>query len=265
MSTPGPYALVEQHGPVAVLTLNRPNKLNAFTMPERTELAATLRDLGRDDGVRAVVITGAGRAFCAGADMVSQPMGPEHAGLNAREKFIEPNGWFINDVYHIEKPTIAAVNGVAVGAGLSIAMACDIRIASTQARFLCAWVDRGLPADAGASYFLPRLLGPATAMELALTGGSIDAQRALQLGLVSRVVEPEQLVPTARSIAETIASKPPVAVHHIRRNLRLGAESSLEQTLLFETAAARACLQTEDFQEAVRAFREKRPGVYKGM
>ncbi len=264
LTATSPYVLVERDGHIVTVTLNKPARLNAFTMPERTELAETFARLNQDPEVRVAIITGAGRAFCAGADVVSQAIGASHAGQNPRERFIEPQGAFILPIYNFERPLIAAVNGAAAGAGFSIAMASDIRIASSSARFLASWVDRGMVADAGASYLLPRLTGLAPAMALALTGGSLDAQEALRLGLVSRVVEPEALLSTARTIAEAIAAKPPVAVAHIKRNLRLGAASTMEQALLIETAAQRACLQTEDLQEAIRAFKEKRPGVYKG-
>jgi 2-(1,2-epoxy-1,2-dihydrophenyl)acetyl-CoA isomerase len=209
------------------------------------------------------IITGAGRGFCSGADVVTQAVG-NMAGADVREQFIEPIGSFIQGIYNFEKPLIAAVNGVAVGAGLSIALAADIRIAAASARFITAWVDRGLLPDAGGSFFLPRTVGLSWAAEMTFASEPIDAATAERIGLVSRVVPDGQALATAKALAAKIAEKPPIALIHAKRNLRLGMQAPLEQQLLFESAGYKAVGQTEDFLEAVASFREKRKPSYKG-
>jgi len=260
---PEPYVLVDRRPPVAVITLNKPAKLNAFTVADRSELVTTLERLHSDREVRAVVLTGAGRGFCAGADFTGQEIGPTVGG-DSREQFIEPRGAWITRILDFDKPLIAAINGPVVGAGISIALACDIRISASDARIVPAWVDRGLAPDAGASYFLTHLLGAGLATELALTGEPIDAKRALEIRLVNRVVDPRELMTTALALAQTIAAKPPVTVAHIKRLMRVALEHSFDAQLLAESNALRACMATEDFQEALRAFREKRSPTFKG-
>ena len=263
MTTEKPYVLVEKSDGIALITLNREERLNAFRMKDRLELASVCSRLSKDPEVRVAIITGAGRGFCSGADVVTQAVG-NIAGIDVREQFIEPVGAFIRDIYAFEKPLIAAVNGVAAGAGMSIALAADIRIAATSARFITAWVDRGLLPDAGGSYFLPRTVGFSWAAELTFTSEPIDAATAERIGLVSRVVPDGQALSAAKALAAKIAEKPPISIIHAKRNLRLGMQVPLEQQLLFESAGYKSLGQTEDFQEAVASFREKRKGVYKG-
>lgn len=263
MTTEKPYTLVEKSGHIAIITMNRPERMNAFRMHDRIELAEVCRKIGRDPDVRVAILTGAGRGFCSGADVVTQTV-TANAGLNVREQFIDPIGIFIKDIYDFEKPLIAAVNGAAVGAGLSIALAADIRIAGASARFITAWVDRGLVPDAGGSYFLPRAIGLSRAAEMVFTSDTVDAAMAEKVGLVSRVVPDDQLMAEARALAEKIAEKPPIVLIHAKRNLRLGVETPLERHLLFESAALRGINQTQDFQEAFSSFREKRKPTYKG-
>ena len=258
-----PYVLVEITPPVAKLTLNKPDRLNAFTLDDRAELSRRLVELKDDDSVRVLILTGAGRGFCSGSDVSNMPLGPT-IGRTLRERYFEPIGGFISDVYAFDKPLIAAINGAAAGAGMSLALACDVRIASSNARFTPAWIDRGLVPDGGASYFLPRMLGVTMATELALLGEPIDARRAYELGLVSRVVEQAELLDAAMGVAQKIASKPPIAVHHIKQNMRMGVDHSLDRQLLMESSAQRLCLLTEDVHEARQAFLEKRPPSYKG-
>ncbi|MBM4405825.1 MAG: hypothetical protein FJ039_06550 [Chloroflexi bacterium] len=263
MTTEKPYVLVEKRDHVALLTLNREERLNAFRMKDRLELAGLCSKLSRDPEVRAAVITGAGRGFCSGADVVTQAVG-SIAGIDVREQFIDPVGNFIQEIYRFEKPLIAAINGVAVGAGLSIALAADIRIAAASARFITAWVDRGLLPDAGGSFFLPRTVGFSWAAEMTFTSEPIEAATAERIGLVSRVVPDGELLPAAMALAAKIAEKPPIAMIHAKRNLRLGMEVPLEHQLLFESAGYKSVGQTEDFLEAVTSFREKRKPRFKG-
>ncbi len=261
--TARPHEHVEQarDGHVAYVTLNRPDKLNALTSRMAAELHAALAAIGADDGVRAVILTGAGRGFCSGAD-VNELLAAESAADAA------PPESGITDlaarIRAMPQPVIAAVNGVAAGAGLSIALACDVRIASQEAGFSCVFVRRSLVPDAGASLLLPRLVGPAVAMEMALTGAVYDAQWAMDKGLVSRVVPADSLMVEARSLADEIAANPPLAVRATRRLLYAGDDEAIAAAMRRESDANALLSATDDAQEAVRAFLEKRPPVYRG-
>ena len=258
----GRYELVrtEVNGPVASVTLDRPGKLNALNAQMAAELHSVLGDISNEHDVRVVILTGAGRGFCSGADVnelldgsppsSNIPPGSSLTALSSR-------------IRHNAQPVIAAVNGVAAGAGLSIALACDIRLASEEATFSCLFVKRSLAPDAGASYTLPRLVGLGVALEMALTGNIYDAHWALQSGLVNRVVPANRLMDEAVTLALEIASNPPLCVRSTRE-LLYENEEELGRALERESEVNAALGDSEDAVEAVRSFIEKRRPVYKG-
>jgi 2-(1,2-epoxy-1,2-dihydrophenyl)acetyl-CoA isomerase len=259
-----PLLTVERDRHVAIVTLNRPDKLNALS-PELTgafydaleELEAAFPD------VRAIVLTGTGRAFCAGADVGSM--------ANNLEKMAQPQTqinprrivYLASRLREIPQPVIVAVNGIAAGAGLALALASDIRISSTAARFSAVFVKRALVPDTATCYTLPRVVGPAVAAEMALTGRVYDAQWALDVGLAGSLVEPEELMPAALKIAHEIAANPPVAVSTIKR-VMYGFTRDLFDVATIESDANQSFADTNDRREAILAFVEKREPVYRG-
>jgi 2-(1,2-epoxy-1,2-dihydrophenyl)acetyl-CoA isomerase len=252
---------VERQGHVATLTLNRPDTLNAIDAPLREALFAALDDLGASfPDVRAVILTGAGRGFCSGADvgaMATATGGARPAMPARRIVHLGPA------LRRLPQPVIAAVNGVAAGAGLSLALASDIRICSTEARFAAIFVKRALVPDTGACYLLPRVVGPGIAAEMALTGRVYPADWARGVGLVNAVLAADELLPHARALAEEIAANPPITVRSVKSVM--GAfERDLDEVVALETGTNDSQNDTEDRREALRAFVEKRPPVYRG-
>ena len=219
----------------------------------------------RDDDIRAIIITGAGRGFCSGTDVSIQlANGMGKVIQETRYETIEQVGGFVMNIADMEKPIIAAINGIAVGAGLSIVLASDIRLASEKARFGAVWVKRGLIPDVGATYFLPRVIALDKALELTLSGDIIDAEEALEIGLVTKVVPHDELMPKARELASKIAKGPAVAIELIKRGLYRSLNNDLKVQLDYESYAQNICRQTEDHEEGVRAFSEKREPNFKG-
>ncbi|HEU4673227.1 MAG TPA: enoyl-CoA hydratase-related protein [Candidatus Limnocylindrales bacterium] len=255
--------LVEVEGAIATLTLDRPTALNALDAGLRTELAEAIGRLDRDRSVRVVVLTGAGRAFCAGQDLREEPP----PGM-PRPSFTR----ILRETYHpivlglrrLDRPVIAAVNGVAAGAGASLAMACDLRIAAESASFVLAFGRVGLVPDSGATWFLPRLVGPARAAELAFVGDPVDARQAERIGLVNRVVPDDRLVAETRAFAERLASAAPRALAYTKRALNRSAETGLVEALDHEAALQGLAGRTADHAEGVRAFAEKRQPRFRG-
>lgn len=260
------HIVYEVRDGVAWLTLNRPEKLNAMTWASWAEVENAVSAADSDDAVRAVVITGAGRGFCAGTDLtaadqgedeVPRPFPPREALTRSRYRATEL-------VWNCRKPVIAAVNGACVGAGFSLALACDIRIASDQARFSAIFVRRGLSADMGCTWFLPRIVGLSEALRMLYTGRMVDAQEALRLGLVSEVVPHEELLPRAEAFAAEIAHGPTVAIETMKRLARESLTADLASHIEREEYLQQAVRRTEDFQEGVRSFLEKREPVFRG-
>ena len=249
---------------IATLTLNRPERLNALGDTLREDLLDALTKAGTDADVGAIVITGAGRGFCSGGDVKSMSERENAAPPPVTERFAPLRDKTILAMRDCPKPIIAAVNGAAAGAGMNLALACDMRIASTAAKFSQAFVKRGLAPDWGGTWFLPRIVGVGKAMELILTGDSIDAQQAFQLGIVNAVVEPEQLLPEAYKLAGKVANGPPVAIALSKRAIYHSENVDVRQGLEFETFAQTLCRQTEDSKEGVKAFMEKRAPVFRG-
>jgi enoyl-CoA hydratase/carnithine racemase len=257
--------LYEVKDGIATLTLNRPDRLNALGGSLRDDLHDAVTRSAADPEVRVMVITGAGKGFCSGGDV--KAMGEAKAGQRERplvEKIAPGRDRTLLAMREAPQPIIAAVNGAAAGAGMNLALGCDIRIASTAARFTQAFVKRGLHPDWGGTYFLPRMVGTAKACEMIFTGDVIDAAEAERLGIVSRVVAPEELMPTAYELARRIASGPPVAIRLAKRSIYANSELDLRAALQVETMAQNICFETEDATEGIRAFGEKRAPVFKG-
>src|SRR5438874_8230579 len=257
--------LYEAKDQVATLTLNRPDRLNALGGSLREDLMAALTHAIDDADVAVIVITGAGKGFCAGGDV--KAMQDANAAGRARpllDRVAPSRDRTVLLMRDSPKPLIAAVNGAAAGAGMNLALACDIRLASSAAKFSQAFVKRGLHPDWGGTYFLPRIVGMAKACELIFTGALIDAAEALRLGIVSQVLAPEELLPAAQTLARAIAAGPPIAIRLARRGLYRNAESDLRTALEYETFAQNACFETEDATEGIRAFVEKRAPQFRG-
>ncbi|KUP96612.1 enoyl-CoA hydratase-related protein [Thermobifida cellulosilytica] len=250
------------HG-VATVTLNRPASLNALTTEVKERLLEALEQARTDPAVRAVLLTGAGRAFCAGQDLDEHGRrlsSDEGLGDTVRKHY-NP---LVLAMTRMPKPIVAAVNGVAAGAGAGLAFAADLRIASTEASFLMAFANVGLGADTGTSWTLPRLVGQARAMEMLLLAEPVPAQRALEIGLVTRVVEPEALADAARELAERLASGPTVAYSAIKAEVAFGAALDLPGALDIEARLQDQCAETLDHLNATLAFLEKQRPTFQG-
>ena len=248
---------------IATLTLNRPERLNALSMEIRHGLVEALERLGHDGNIGCIVITGMGRAFSAGGDVKS--MGERAtAGFEPRARGIQFSNTIPKLMRSIPKTVIAMVNGVAVGAGLSMAMAADLRIAGRSARFGTGFLKIGLSGDWGGTWTMTRLVGTAKARELYLLGDMIGADEALACGLVNRVVEDAELLGATMAIAHRIADMPQVAVGYVKRNLHAAETGDFQTSLDMEAFHQARCSQTEDHHEAVKAFAEKRKPVFHG-
>jgi 2-(1,2-epoxy-1,2-dihydrophenyl)acetyl-CoA isomerase len=247
-------------GGVLTLTLNRPDALNAFTVEMKEALLAAIKDAARDKSVRVVILTGAGRAFSAGQDL-KERQGPDvnDLGTELRQRY-NP---IILAMRRLEKPIIGAINGVAAGAGISVALACDILIASDKASFMEAFGRVGLVPDTGSSWFLPRLVGPARAAEMMFTADSVDAATAERIGLVNRVVPADTLMDETNALAARLAQAAPIALALAKRALNRALTSNLEDALEFEAQLQSIAGRSSDHKEGVAAFVEKRPPKFK--
>lgn len=254
---------VEDH--IATLTLNRPETLNALTPIMREGMLAAMISADEDDEVRAIIITGAGRGFCSGGDVKAMNEARKAGSSSVLEDKISPiRDRIVLAMRDARKPVIAAVNGAAAGAGMNIALACDIRLASNTAKFGQTFAKRGLHPDWGGTYFLPRIVGMAKACELIWSGKMISAEEALTLGIVSELTEPDQLMQSARALAASIAAGPPVAIRMAKRAMYAGMDTSLRDALEFETFAQNVCAATNDAKEGIAAFVEKREPRFTG-
>ena len=252
---------VQIDGPVATLTLDRPESLNALTVPVKVALREALESIASDRAVRAVILTGAGRAFCAGQDLAERES-PDAVPLDVEVR--ERYNPVIRAIRSMGQPVIAAVNGVAAGAGASLAFACDLRIAAEEARFVLAFGRIGLVPDSGATWFLPRLVGPAKAAELALVGDPLDAAEALRLGLVSKVVPGDRLLDEARAMARRLAEGAPLALALTKEALQRSSTIDLDEALEGEAKLQGIAGASADHAEGLAAFKEKRPPRFSG-
>ncbi len=249
--------ILEKKDGIATVTLNAPDKMNALTQGMREGLMRIGGDFAEDDDVRVVIVTGAGRGFCAGADLTSGGGGTTPNRRQRLESVGPSHG--SETFFKIDKPVIAAVNGACVGAGFSLALSMDIRIASENARFGAVFVRRGFVPDCGASHWLPQAVGMSKAFELMYTGDIIDAAEAERIGLVSRVVPADELMGAANELAARIAAQPPISVELSKRMLYRGVLDRVNRQIELETRGQQMCGGSEDNREAIRAFLEKRP------
>lgn len=263
MTTTSDAVLLDISEHIATLTLNRPDKLNALDGETMEALVPIMERLAEDKEVRCVVITGAGRGFCSGGDVAGMASGetiPDESPVT-RLRHLEETSRLLHEM---PKPTIAMVNGPAAGAGLSIALACDIRIAGESARFTTAFVRIGFSGDFGGTWMLQRLVGPAKARELYFTGDLIDAREAERIGLVNRVVPDDELAGETRALAERMAKGPPIALARMKQNMNLGLVAEYPTLLDAEAENMIMTGMTEDNREAIKAFLEKRPPTFHG-
>jgi 2-(1,2-epoxy-1,2-dihydrophenyl)acetyl-CoA isomerase len=254
----GPIVLEARHEGIATLVMNRPDRLNALN----NELAMAVNDalarISEDQSVAVVVITGAGRAFCAGGDLGALAKGHQTGALHELEPLLRAGMQMVLKMRTMPQPVIAAVNGAAAGAGMNIALAADIRIAAEEASFGQNFAKVGLFPDYGGTYFLPQLVGPAKAAEFFYTGDMIDAKTALALGLVNQVVPAAQLEAEVKTLANKIAQGPALAIRAVKKALFAGQEKELARALDNEVREQIRCYQSEDGNEGIRAFFEKR-------
>src|SRR5215469_374789 len=265
--------LYETRGPVAIITLNKPERLNAIGGAVREEVHAAVEAAHHDDAVRAAIITGAGRGFCSGADLSGAATRAAGGGggipsPTSQGDRMDEMGWvgrWAKRFAHFDKPLIAAVNGVAAGAGMSMALACDVRVGSTNARFKTVFIERNLSPDSGMSYFLPRIVGYSRAADLIFSSRAVNAEEAHRIGLLDRLVEPDALIDEAVKLGEEMAQWPPLAVRMAKRVLQHNQDADLDEALRYESVALGfARKATADTRESIAAFAEKRKGVYTG-
>ena len=256
-------AVAEDNG-IVTITLNRPDKLNAFIGHMRRDLAEALEHAGSDRSVRAVVITGAGRAFCAGGDVRFMAELMERKDSEEFARILGAGRRVILAIRQMTKPVVAAVNGPASGAGANLAFACDLRIASTDATFSQSFLKVGLHPDWGGTFFLPRLVTPNKACEMFFLGEVIDAVEALRLGIVNQVVAPEELETATMQLAERLRAAPPIALAAAKQAVYASDAASLEEMLRYETEAQLRCFESDDGHEGVHAFLEKREPHFTG-
>jgi 2-(1,2-epoxy-1,2-dihydrophenyl)acetyl-CoA isomerase len=257
---------IERHDRIAILTMSRPDRLNALNVELRESLIRTCDALRVDDSVWAVVLTGAGRGFCAGVDLRGASDESEAA---SRQERLDVLGWvgrLSTAVYRtLDKPIIAAVNGVAAGAGMSLALACDMRVGTSNTRFKTVFIERSLSPDTGMSYFLPRIVGYSRACDLIFTSRFVDAEEAHRIGLLDRLVPAERLLEEAMTLAQQIASWPPVAMQAARRVLQQSMVANFDEQLRNESFGLLLARRApHDVQESRDSFLERRPPHFTG-
>jgi 2-(1,2-epoxy-1,2-dihydrophenyl)acetyl-CoA isomerase len=260
----GPVLLEHKHDGIATLVMNRPDRLNALNNELSIALNDALRRIAADESVRVVVITGAGRAFCAGGDLTAMGKGRATGATYELEPLLRSGMQAVLTMRVMPQPVIAAVNGPAAGAGMNVALAADIRIAAEEATFGQNFAKVGLFPDFGGIYFLPQLVGPSKAAELFYTGDMIDAKTALRLGIVNHVVPAAQLEAEVKTLAQKIAQGPPLPIRAVKKTLFASEKKKLEEALEQEVQEQVRCYLSEDCNEGIRAFFEKRLPRFQG-
>ena len=259
------HIIIETQDHVRTITLNRPERLNAVNDTLSKEIILAITEASADDDVRVIVITGSGKGFCSGLDLTDY----------AKKASVEPSrfqkldelGWVGHqalEIVHSDKPVIAAINGTAAGAGLALALACDIRFMSANAKVTAGYIRRALNPDAGMSYFLPRIVGQAKAAELILTGRDIYPDEAERIGLVNGVFAHEELQDQVMDFARELAAGPPIAMTFSKRLLANSPDADLTTILKQELSYIKQCFTTKDVQEGIQSFAEKRKPVFRG-
>ena len=256
--------ILEKSGHTATMTLNQPEKLNALSATLRGDMLDAIAEVKDDDDIRVMIVTGAGRGFCSGADLT----GDREASQPSQNDQLDDLGWVGRQalsMYGLNKPVIGAINGVAAGAGMSLACACDVRVGSEKTRFKVVFIERNLSPDSGLSFFLPRIVGYSRAADLIYTSRAIDADEAYRMGLIDRLVSSDDLLATANEMADQMAQWPPLALRMSKRVLQHNIEVDLEDAVRFElTSLVYGNKATDDHKESIAAFLEKRKPTYTG-
>lgn len=256
--------ILDKSGHVATMTLNQPEKLNALSSQLRTEMHAAIDEVKNDDQIRAVIVTGAGRGFCSGADLT----GNREAAERTQNEDLDDLGWVGQQalaMFNLNKPVIGAINGVAAGAGMSLALACDVRVGSEKTRFKTVFIERNLSPDSGMSFFLPRIIGYSRAADLIFTSRTVESDEAYRLGLLDRLVAHEQILSVAHDLATQMTQWPPLALRTSKRVLQHNQEAEIGDAVRYElTSLAYGNRADNDHKESIAAFMEKRKPTYTG-
>ncbi|CAE7903182.1 crt [Symbiodinium necroappetens] len=261
--------LVEQDGHIVTITLNRPERLNAISRAMLSELSAKMVEADKDPDVRCIILTGAGRGFCSGLDLIDtsdrmDESGSVGGGSNRARQLFDLRDAPINVMWHTDTPIICAINGAAAGYGMDMTLLCDMRIMSENAKLAAVTAKRNVVPESGGTWLLPRLVGWAKAAELYYRGRTIDAQESLEIGIVNAVVPNDKLMDTAREWAQDVADNAPVAVQTTKRMMRMGMEESYDTAVDHLMVHLSGLFQSEDFKEGLQAFMEKRKPNFTG-